>query len=164
MHTYIHTHIHTYIHTYIQTYRHTYIHTYIHSHAYMHTCIHAYVHTCIRAYVHTCIHAYMHTCIHAYMHTCIHAYTYNIHIFDDVLWQVNMSSLTQETEREELVSIFRHMTDKECSFLREHGTLPDTQPYQTIVEGDEGFQYCKKFLDRFNIFSASVFDLVSSSP
>ncbi|CAE7767371.1 unnamed protein product [Symbiodinium microadriaticum] len=37
------------------------------------------------------------------------------------------------------------MTDKECSFLREHGTLPDTQPYQTIVEGDEGFQYCKKY-------------------
>eukprot|EP00439_Symbiodinium_sp_Y106_P039898 s2022_g4.t2 len=50
-----------------------------------------------------------------------------------------------EAEREELVSIFRHMTDKECSFLREHGILPDTQPYQTIVEGDEGFQYCKKY-------------------
>ena len=48
---------------------------------------------------------------------------------------------------EDLVRIYRHMTDRECSFLRECGTLPNTQPYQTIVEGDEGFEYCKKYLD-----------------
>ena len=48
-------------------------------------------------------------------------------------------------ESEEMVSIYRHMTDKECSYLRERGRLPDSQPYQTIVEGTEGFEYCKKY-------------------
>ena len=38
---------------------------------------------------------------------------------------------------------YRHMGDEECAFLREHGVLPDTQPYQTIVEGPAGRAYCE---------------------
>lgn len=35
-----------------------------------------------------------------------------------------------------------HMTDAEAAFLYEHSLLPDTQPYQTIVVGEEGYEYC----------------------
>lgn len=43
---------------------------------------------------------------------------------------------------EEMVSVYRHMTDKEATYLLEHSILPDTQPYQTIVVGEEGYEYC----------------------
>jgi hypothetical protein len=33
------------------------------------------------------------------------------------------------------VRVYRPMGDAECAYLREHNQLPDTQPYQTIVEG-----------------------------
>ena len=60
--------------------------------------------------------------------------------------KLEVEKVEEEVEdQQEMVRIYRHMTDKECSFLREKGILPDTQPYQTIVEGDEGFQYCKKY-------------------
>ena len=42
----------------------------------------------------------------------------------------------------EMVSVYRHMTDKEAGDLLEHSILPDTQPYQTIVVGEEGYEYC----------------------
>ena len=41
-----------------------------------------------------------------------------------------------------MVSVYRHMTDKEAAYLLEHSILPDTQPYQTIVVGEEGYEYC----------------------
>lgn len=48
-------------------------------------------------------------------------------------------------ETEEMVSVYRHMSDKEAAYLLEHSILPDTQPYQTIVVGEEGYEYCKKY-------------------
>merc|ERR1712079_237130 len=36
--------------------------------------------------------------------------------------------------------------DLECGHLLAHGLLPDTQPYQTIVEGEEGRAYAEKYL------------------
>ena len=42
----------------------------------------------------------------------------------------------------EMVSVYRHMSDKEAAYLLEHSILPDTQPYQTIVVGEEGYEYC----------------------
>ena len=42
----------------------------------------------------------------------------------------------------DMVSVYRHMTDAEAEHLLEHGVLPTTQPYQTIVVGEEGYAYC----------------------
>merc|ERR1711865_481068 len=44
------------------------------------------------------------------------------------------------------VLVYRPMGDEECSHLLTHGILPDTQPYQTIVEGEEGRSYAEKYL------------------
>eukprot|EP00435_Cladocopium_sp_Y103_P061076 s104_g22.t1 len=51
----------------------------------------------------------------------------------------------EDLETEEMVSVYRHMTDMEAGYLLEHSILPDTQPYQTIVVGEEGYEYCKKY-------------------
>ena len=45
-----------------------------------------------------------------------------------------------------LTTVYRHMGDEECAFLRENGVLPDTQPYQTIVQGETGRTYCEGYL------------------
>lgn len=42
--------------------------------------------------------------------------------------------------------VYRHMGDEECAYLLTHGQLPDTQPYQTIVEGSVGRTYCEGYL------------------
>lgn len=42
--------------------------------------------------------------------------------------------------------VYRPMGDEECGHLLEHGVLPDTQPYQTIVEGEGGRVYAEKYL------------------
>ena len=41
--------------------------------------------------------------------------------------------------------IYRHMSDREFAVLLETSQLPATQPYQTIVRGEGGFQYCLKY-------------------
>lgn len=41
--------------------------------------------------------------------------------------------------------VYRHMGDSELRFLLDENQLPDTQPYQTIVRGSEGLNYCKKY-------------------
>lgn len=38
------------------------------------------------------------------------------------------------------------MGDKELAYLLEHGALPATQPYQAIIEGQNGRNYAEKFL------------------
>ena len=38
------------------------------------------------------------------------------------------------------------MGDPECRYLLEHGILPDTQLYQTVVEGATGREYAEKYL------------------
>lgn len=43
-------------------------------------------------------------------------------------------------------TVYRHMGDPEVAYLLQHGTLPATQPYQTIVEGQKGRDYCEGYL------------------
>jgi hypothetical protein len=47
---------------------------------------------------------------------------------------------------EEFTTVYRPMGDKELFYLLENNILPDTQPYQTIVEGPIGREYCDKYL------------------
>ena len=42
--------------------------------------------------------------------------------------------------------VYRPMSDRELLHLLQHGVLPGTQPYQTIVEGQEGRAYAEKYL------------------
>jgi len=42
--------------------------------------------------------------------------------------------------------VYRPMGDDECDYLLRQGVLPDTQPYQTIVEGSEGRIYAEKYM------------------
>ena len=42
--------------------------------------------------------------------------------------------------------VYRPMGDREYAHLLAHGQLPDTQPYQTIVEGAGGRAYAEKYL------------------
>jgi hypothetical protein len=44
-------------------------------------------------------------------------------------------------------NVYRHMGDIEFGFLMQNNQLPDTQPYQTIVEGAIGRKYCEKYLN-----------------
>lgn len=48
--------------------------------------------------------------------------------------------------REGSCLVYRPMGDAECAHLLRHGILPETQPYQTIVRGDEGRGYAEKYL------------------
>ena len=43
-------------------------------------------------------------------------------------------------------NVYRPMGDLEVRYLVEHGELPDTQPYQAIIEGDNGRLYANKYL------------------
>lgn len=45
-----------------------------------------------------------------------------------------------------LTLVYRPVGDVEYAYLLNFGILPDTQPYQTIVEGDEGRTYAEKYL------------------
>merc|ERR1712070_517989 len=45
-----------------------------------------------------------------------------------------------------LTTVYRPMGDAELAHLRAHGTLPSSQPYQTIVRGQEGRAYAEKYL------------------
>ena len=45
-----------------------------------------------------------------------------------------------------MTTVYRPMGDPECLYLLEYGELPDTQPYQTIVEGPNGRVYAEKYL------------------
>eukprot|EP00286_Rhodomonas_abbreviata_P019925 CAMPEP_0181292282 /NCGR_PEP_ID=MMETSP1101-20121128/2422_1 /TAXON_ID=46948 /ORGANISM="Rhodomonas abbreviata, Strain Caron Lab Isolate" /LENGTH=184 /DNA_ID=CAMNT_0023396739 /DNA_START=140 /DNA_END=694 /DNA_ORIENTATION=+ len=49
-------------------------------------------------------------------------------------------------KRPEMTRVYRPMGDLECRHLLASGVLPNTQPYQTIVEGDEGRAYAEKYL------------------
>jgi hypothetical protein len=48
--------------------------------------------------------------------------------------------------RPEQTTVYRPMGDTEVMYLVEHGQLPDTQPYQAIIEGENGRSYAKKYL------------------
>ncbi len=51
-----------------------------------------------------------------------------------------------EPARDNTCLVYRHMGDKELGVLLKDRQLPATQPYQTIVRGDEGLRYCRKYL------------------
>jgi len=48
--------------------------------------------------------------------------------------------------KEKVTTVYRPMGDTEILFLVEHNQLPDTQPYQAIIEGDNGRTYSEKYL------------------
>lgn len=68
------------------------------------------------------------------------------HVGASSIWLSAPSADEHEQDLEELGLVYRPMGDGECSFLLQHGTLPDSQPYQTIVRGDEGRRYAEKYL------------------
>jgi len=43
-------------------------------------------------------------------------------------------------------NVYRVMGDVELSYLLEHNALPNTQPYQAIMEGQAGRAYTETFL------------------
>src|SRR5262245_1622491 len=43
--------------------------------------------------------------------------------------------------------VYRPMGDLEISYLVETGSLPNTQPYQAIIEGETGRTYAEKYLN-----------------
>lgn len=45
------------------------------------------------------------------------------------------------------VNVYRVMGDIELFYLLQHNQLPDTQPYQAIVEGNDGRKYMEKYLN-----------------
>jgi len=63
--------------------------------------------------------------------------------FHTVTGMARLLNLTSDLDAK--ITVFRHMSDVEFAFLRENNQLPDTQPYQTIVCGEEGFNYCMKY-------------------
>ena len=44
-------------------------------------------------------------------------------------------------------NVYRPMGDIEVIYLVEHGELPSTQPYQAIIEGENGRLYANKYLN-----------------
>mmetsp|Transcript_128370 Transcript_128370/g.256402 ORF Transcript_128370/g.256402 Transcript_128370/m.256402 type:complete len:216 (-) Transcript_128370:82-729(-) len=65
------------------------------------------------------------------------------HDGSSAIWLWAESSMPND---ESLTLVYRPMSDNEYSHLLVHGILPDTQPYQTIVQGDEGRAYAEKYL------------------
>lgn len=53
---------------------------------------------------------------------------------------------TQPSDDGRLTTVYRPMGDLEYAHLAEHGMLPASQPYQTIVQSDEGRVYAEKYL------------------
>lgn len=43
-------------------------------------------------------------------------------------------------------TVYRPMGDEEICYLVKHNQLPDTQPYQAIIEGPAGREYAEKYL------------------
>ncbi|KAK5577093.1 hypothetical protein RB653_002031 [Dictyostelium firmibasis] len=58
------------------------------------------------------------------------------------VWLESLSSVPPEGK----INVYRPMGDLEIIFLVENGFLPNTQPYQAIIEGSNGRQYANKYL------------------
>eukprot|EP00930_Biecheleria_cincta_P072070 TRINITY_DN5950_c0_g1_i1.p1 TRINITY_DN5950_c0_g1~~TRINITY_DN5950_c0_g1_i1.p1 ORF type:complete len:332 (+),score=43.70 TRINITY_DN5950_c0_g1_i1:28-996(+) len=65
------------------------------------------------------------------------------HSGSSAIWLSTESALLEDDSK---ALVYRPMGDMECHHLLTSGTLPDTQPYQTIVEGKEGRIYAEKYL------------------
>eukprot|EP00908_Phaeocystis_cordata_P005943 Transcript_16486.p1 GENE.Transcript_16486~~Transcript_16486.p1 ORF type:complete len:239 (-),score=65.16 Transcript_16486:25-711(-) len=66
------------------------------------------------------------------------------HAHANAVWLRAKSAVVAEGQGRSLV--YRPMGDKECAHLLQHGTLPASQPYQTIVRGESGRAYAEKYL------------------
>mmetsp|Transcript_17637 Transcript_17637/g.43407 ORF Transcript_17637/g.43407 Transcript_17637/m.43407 type:complete len:172 (+) Transcript_17637:330-845(+) len=55
-------------------------------------------------------------------------------------------STALEKEEQEKTLCYRHMGDVEFQVLLASNQLPDTQPYQTLTQGQEGRAYCESYL------------------
>ena len=64
------------------------------------------------------------------------------------IWLEAPSSSTQDGQ----TNVYRPMGDTEVTHLVEHGELPDTQPYQAIIEGENGRIYANKYLTGGKIY------------
>lgn len=61
--------------------------------------------------------------------------------------------------------VYRPMGDLEVAFILKNGILPDTQPYQAIIEGSDGFTYSEKYLigkKRTDTNPSTVMEFVTS--
>ena len=61
----------------------------------------------------------------------------------------NAATLAVEDSNEDrdlVLLCYRHMGDREFACLQQSNQLPDTQPYQTLTRGQEGREYCEKYL------------------
>jgi hypothetical protein len=58
------------------------------------------------------------------------------------VWLSAKSSIPNDFQ----TTVYRVMGDIELLYLLEHNYLPDTQPYQAIVEGEIGRKYMEKYL------------------
>ena len=58
------------------------------------------------------------------------------------IWLESVSSVPTADQ----TLVYRPMGDAEVRHLVEHGELPDTQPYQAIIEGENGRSYANKYL------------------
>ena len=61
-------------------------------------------------------------------------------------WLFAPSSSSLMAEEEEKTLCYRHMGDVEFQVLLNTNQLPDTQPYQTLTQGQEGRAYCESYL------------------
>ncbi len=69
---------------------------------------------------------------------------YNItHYNSSSVWLAAPSSIPPSTH----TNVYRPMGDIEAKYLVEKKLLPDTQPYQAIIEGEEGRNYATKYLN-----------------
>lgn len=63
----------------------------------------------------------------------------------------NSSSIWLETSSSkpsiDYINVYRVMGDIELQYLMEHNNLPDTQPYQAIMEDEKGRIYAEKYLN-----------------
>ena len=61
------------------------------------------------------------------------------------IW-LEASEKTKDLKNDETL-VYRPVGDDELNYLLKNNQLPDTQPYQTIVEGNSGLVYAEKYLN-----------------
>lgn len=68
------------------------------------------------------------------------------HANSTALWLYAESTIIADEQVNITTLVYRHMGDEELQYLLANNQLPDTQPYQTIVEGPVGRTYCESYL------------------
>lgn len=68
------------------------------------------------------------------------------HAGSSAVWLSGESTTLPDRDGAAQTTVYRPMGDPEFAHLRAQGTLPATQPYQTIVEGAAGREYAERYL------------------